>query len=143
MHNIHVEKELQAPVEKLWALVSSFSDLSWFPAAEKVEQVGSGIGEIRRISMAGMPASIDEQLLEIDPANYRIKYQVLENSVNIMQDYTVVASLKPSGSNTTIALWQGSFSGLSADLEPQMMIDMMTQTYGSMLAEMEKAAADS
>jgi hypothetical protein len=141
MHSIHVQRELQVPIANLWALVANFSDLSWFQAAEKVEQFGAGVGEIRRISMAGMPAPIEEQLLEIDPEQHRIKYRVLESDINIMQDYTVVATLTASGPDRTLADWRGSFSGVNGDVDPQIMIDMMTGTYASMLAEMEKAAA--
>ena len=40
MHKIHVERELQVPLQKLWPIVRDFSNLSWFQAAEKVERVG-------------------------------------------------------------------------------------------------------
>lgn len=142
MHVIHVERELQLPLQKLWPLVQDFSNLSWFQAAEKVEQVGEGVGEIRRISMPGLPVPIEEQLLEIDPGRHRIKYQVLENAINIMQDYIVEATLSPSGDNSTTAVWHGSFSGVNGDVDPQVMIDLMTSTYDAMLAELEKAASD-
>lgn len=142
MHVIHVERELQLPLQKLWPLVQDFSNLSWFQAAEKVEKVGEGVSEIRRISMPGLPAPIEEQLLEIDPGRHRIKYQVLENAINIMQDYIVEATLSPSGDNSTTAVWHGSFSGVNGDVDPQVMIDLMTSTYDAMLAELEKAASD-
>jgi hypothetical protein len=140
MHAIKVERVLNVPIEKLWSLVSDFSNLSWYPPAEKVEKIGEGIGEIRRITMPGMPAAIDERLMELDPQQHRLVYQVLENEINIMQDYTVVARLRSVDEATTVALWQGEFSGVAGDLEPQMMIDIMTDTYGSMLMEMEQAA---
>jgi len=143
MHTIEVERELKAPIEKLWALVADFGNLSWYPAAEKVERIGSGIGEIRRILLPGMPAAVEERLLELDPLQHRIVYQVLENEINIMQDYTVEASLRSAGEAATVALWHGHFSGVAGDLEPQMMIDVMTDTYASMLTEMERAANQS
>ena len=140
MHAIKVERELNVPIEKLWSLVSDFSNLSWYPPAEKVEKIGEGIGEIRRITMPGMPTAIEERLMELDPQQHRLVYQVLENEINIMQDYTVVARLRSVDDSTTVALWHGQFSGVAGDLEPQMMIDIMTDTYGSMLMEMERAA---
>ena len=141
MHTFKVERELNVSIEKLWALVSDFSNLSWYSPAEKVEKVGSGIGEIRRIIMPGMPTAIEERLLELDPKQHQLVYEVLENEINIMQDYTVTASLRSASSTSTTALWHGQFSGITGDLEPQMMIDVMTDTYGSMLTEMERAAA--
>lgn len=140
MHAIRVEKELNVPLDALWAVVADFSNLSWFPAAESVEKVGDGVGEIRRITMAGMPEAIEERLDAINPEEHTLTYRVLENSVNIMQDYTVVANLSKASESTTIASWQGSFSGVSVDIEPQVMIDLMTETYGSMLEQMAAAA---
>ncbi len=141
MHTIEVEKELQAPLVELWELVADFSNLSWYKPAEKVEKTGDGIGEIRRIRMAGLPAPIEEQLLAIDHQQHTIEYKVLENAVNIMQDYRVVASLKPAGEHKTIALWRGQFRGVSGDVDPQLMIDTLTSTYLAMLQDMEKAAS--
>ncbi len=40
VHTIKVERELNVPIEKLWSLVSDFSNLSWYSPAEKVEKVG-------------------------------------------------------------------------------------------------------
>jgi hypothetical protein len=140
MHTIELEKELQASLLELWELVADFSNLSWFNPAEKVEKIGHGIGEIRRISMAGLPAPIEEQLLAIDHQQHTIEYKVLENAANIMQDYRVVASLKPAGEHKTIALWKGQFRAINGDIDPQLMIDMMTSTYSAMLEDMEKAA---
>ena len=140
MHTFKVERELDAPIDKLWSIVSDFSNLSWYSPAEKVEKVGNGIGEIRRITMPGMPAAIEERLLEIDPKQHRLVYEVLENEINIMQDYTVTACLSTSGNASTIALWRGQFSGVSGDVDPEMMIGIMNDTYASMLTEMEKAA---
>lgn len=141
MHTIHVERQLHVPLQKLWPLVQDFSNLSWFQAAEKVERVGAGVGEIRRISMPGLPQPIEEQLLEIEPQRHRIKYRVLENDINIMQDYTVEATLSRSADNITTAVWHGSFSGVSGDVDPLVMIELMTSTYDAMLAELEKAAS--
>ena len=107
MHTFNVERQLNVPIEKLWALVSDFSNLSWYSPAEKVEKVGNGIGEIRRITMPGMPAAIEERLLELEPQQHRLVYEVLENDINIMQDYTVTASLHSAGNTSTVALWQG------------------------------------
>lgn len=140
MYRIHIEKELDAPLEKLWRLVSDFGNLDWFPAAEKVEQEGSGPGMIRRITMPGMPGAVEEKLLELDPGEHCYVYQVLENEINIMQDYTVTARLSAIDADRTLATWDGRFSGVSADLAPEMMVGVMEETYGSMLSQLAEAA---
>jgi len=58
-----------------------------------------------------------------------------------MQDYTVDATLSHCGDNCTKAVWHRSFSGVRGDIDPQVMIELMTSTYDAMLAEMEKAAS--
>ena len=89
--------------------------------------------------MPGIPTAIEERLLELDPLQHRLVYTVLENEINIMQGYTVEASLRSASDASTVALWHGQFSGVAGDLEPQIMIDIMTETYVSMLTEMEGA----
>ncbi|GAB3285714.1 SRPBCC family protein [Parahaliea aestuarii] len=133
MYTFCVEKTLDAPLEKVWQVVSDFSNLDWFAGAERVEQVGEGVGQVRRIFMPGSEQPVEEKLLALDPERHSLEYQVLEGGVNIMQDYRVVASLEQAGDGTT-ARWDASFSGVSVEsVEPESMSAMMQDMYGGML----------
>lgn len=123
-------------------MVSDFSNLDWFAGAERVEQEGEGIGQLRRIFMPGNDQPVEEKLLALDHQQHSLEYQVLEGPVNIMQDYRVVASLEDAGDGRTAARWDASFSGVSLEgVEPQGMIDVMRDMYAGMLDAIAVEAA--
>ena len=142
MHEIIAEKTLNAPIDKVWALVADFSNLSWYSPAKKVEKIPSnnadGSGEIRRIHMPDMPNPVDEVLDSIDNDNHTLRYHIPETP---MANYAVTVSLTAKGDQTH-AKWHASFSDVTMEgLEPEMMIGMMQQTYSGMLDEIEAASS--
>ena len=115
-------------------MVADFANLNWFAGAERVEKRGEGIGQVRSIYMPGMDQPVEEKLLAMDADSHSFEYEVLEGGVNIMQDYRVVASLTNAGEGRTLARWDASFSGVSAEgVSPDDMIGVMQDTYGGML----------
>ena len=63
--------------------------------------------------------------------------------MNIMRDYRVVATLADAGAGRCHARWQASFSGVSVDgVEPDMMVDVMSDTYDKMLDVMAAACVN-
>ncbi|MBA6413139.1 SRPBCC family protein [Parahaliea sp. F7430] len=134
IHSFTVEKTLAAARQQVWAVVSDFSNLGWFEAAERVEQVGEGVGQIRRIYMPGMDQAVEEKLLAIDEASYSYEYEVLPGAMNVMRDYRVVATLGDAGEGRTQMRLECSFSGVTADgVAPEDMIALMQDTYDAML----------
>ena len=141
MPEFTVEKTLNAPIDAMWALVSDFANLDWYEGAERVEKVGEGIGQRRRIYMPGSDDPVEEELLAMDADSYTFQYAVLEGGVNIMQDYVVTAQLSPAGEGLTAARWQASFSGVSVEgVDPEMMIGVMSDMYATMLDTMAAAS---
>ncbi|TXS96524.1 SRPBCC family protein [Parahaliea maris] len=129
-----VEKTLEAPLEQVWAVVADFGNLDWFDGAERVEQVGEGVGQVRRVFMPGAEQPVEEKLLALDSDRHSIEYEVLEGAVNVMQGYRVVASLEDAGEGKTRARWEAGFTGITIEgLEPETMIAAMTDMYGGML----------
>ena len=142
MHTNDIEQTLNAPVDKLWALVANFANLDWYEGPEKVEQIGEGVGQIRRITIPGMPEPIEEVLESVDEGSHTLSYRIPVNASNIMEDYVVRATLTDAGEGKTKAHWQATFSGIAGNVvEPQMMIDVMGQTYGGMMQQLEAAAS--
>ena len=41
MHEIIAEKTINCGIEKVWALVADFANLSWYTPAQKVEKIAS------------------------------------------------------------------------------------------------------
>jgi hypothetical protein len=141
MYEFTVDKTLDAPLDKVWAVVADFANLDWFAGAERVESVGEGAGQVRRIFMPGSDQPVEEKLLVLAPATHQLQYAVLEGPVNIMRDYRVVASLADAGEGKTRAVWQASFSGVTIDaVSPEDMINVMQVTYDGMLGAVAIAA---
>ena len=141
MHDIIAEKTLAAPIEKVWALVSDFSNLDWYGPALKVEKIASTnadrSGEIRRIHMPDMPNPVDEVLDSIDNATHTLRYHIPGTP---MANYQVCVSLTANTDQSTYAKWHATFTEVTMDgLTPEMMIGMMEGTYSGMLDEIENA----
>ncbi len=143
MHTIIAEKDINAPIEKIWALVSDFANLDWYSGAEKVEHIPSTkadrSGEIRRIYMPGMADPVDEILETIDANQHRISYQIPGSP---MAGYQVEVSLTTNSDQSTHAKWHATFTHVTMEgLTSEMMVEMVTKTYAEMLVDVEKAVS--
>lgn len=143
MHNIIAEKTLSAPVETVWALVADFTNLDWYGPAQKVEKIDSDRedrkGEIRRITMPDMPNPVDEVLDSLDHDKHELVYHIPGTP---MANYQVCVSLSAVENNGTHAKWHATFTEITMDgLTPEMMIEMMQNTYSGMLDEIAKATS--
>lgn len=136
MHEILIEKTLNAPTEEVWRVLSSFADLSWYSPAEKVEQIGEGIGQVRRIYMPGMEHPIDEVLQSMDEQKREFSYTIPGMP---MQDYKVVVQLSENNDQCDVH-WHATFSDVIEGINANDMIGMMQDTYSAMLGDIEAAA---
>ena len=55
MVKVSIEREFDAPADKLWAMLANFGDISWIPAIETVVLEGEGVGMIRHVTTPGLP----------------------------------------------------------------------------------------
>ena len=141
MHEIMAQKNIQAPLATIWALVEDFSNLDWYSPATKVEKIASNNsdrkGEIRRIHMTNMPEPVDEVLDRIDSDNHSIYYHIPGTP---MANYQVCVSLTVDPDGGVNAKWHASFTEITVEgLTPEMMISMMEDTYSNMLEEISRA----
>ncbi len=139
MHDIIAERTINAPIERTWELVSDFANLSWYNGAEKVEHIRSGnadgSGDIRRITMPGMPEPVDEVLDSLDANSHTLQYHIPKTP---MVGYRVTVSLVAAGDTQTAAKWHATFDHVDAEgLTPEMMIEIMEGTYSAMLGDIE------
>jgi hypothetical protein len=136
-----VEKTLDAPLDRVWALLADFSNLDWYEGAERVEAVGQGIGQIRRVFIPGMASPVEEQLLASDADHYRLEYQVLDGGSNILRDYRVIATLRDAGAGRTLARWNAAFSGVTVEgVKAQDMAGTLRDVYAGMALAIARAA---
>lgn len=136
MHEILIEKTLSASAKSVWALLEDFANLDWYPPAERVETIEEDGNLVRRIFMHGMDTPVDEKLEAIDATQMQFSYTIPGVP---MQNYRVVVILKANDANTEVR-WHASFTGVSEGISADDMVALMTDTYGGMLLDLEKAA---
>lgn len=136
MHEILIEKTLNAPVSAVWPLLEDFANLDWYSPAERVEAINEGTNLVRRIYMHGMDTPVDERLEAVDSEKLQFSYTIPGMP---MQNYRVVVNLAANGENTDVC-WHAGFTGVSEGMNADDMVALMTDTYGGMLLELEKAA---
>ena len=138
MHEILIEKTLNASVDQVWSVLSDFGNLDWYPPAERVEVLGEGPGQIRRIYMMGMDTPVDEKLEAIDETARQFSYTIPDMP---MQDYRVVVNVNEDRDAKCHVRWHARFSGVGEGMKAEDMIALMTDTYGAMMDDIERAAA--
>jgi carbon monoxide dehydrogenase subunit G len=137
MINVKVERELNAPVDKVWSLLEDFGNLKWYPGWTKLDVIGEGPGMIRRIHMDGMD-SIDEILESMDAASRSFSYTIPKMPMPV-SEYRAEVSLESLDNGArTLARWNCSAKpeGIEAS-EGQAMLEGI---YADMLAKLEAAA---
>ena len=77
MPRIAILKEVDAPVETVWALLADFADVSWIPVAGRVEVEGEGIGMSRSIYGSGERPAV-ETLTLLDHKARRLGYSIAD-----------------------------------------------------------------
>lgn len=105
-----VIREVPLPAAKLWAVIADFGNMSWAPGIDRTEIIGSGIGMIRRLHMAGLPEPIDEQLTAIDAATMTMHYAIPRGLPMPLDDYHAWARLEKISDDATRVHWEGNFN---------------------------------
>ena len=60
--------EINAPADKVWAVIGNFQDMSWHPAVAKLEGSGGNDANATRTLTLTSGGTIDEKLMQNDPA---------------------------------------------------------------------------
>jgi len=133
-----VERELEAPFERVWAIVSDFGNLDWYEIAVRTDVVGEGKGQIRRIHVAGIEPTVEEVLDGIDEQVHEIYYHVLQGDLVPFENYTVTASLRDLGDGRTHARWRATYG--PGGMPEADALSLMKANYTTMLEMLERAA---
>jgi hypothetical protein len=108
---------IDAPLEKLWNLVSDFNNVAqWHPdVAESRLESGSGreAGAVRTVRLRnGM--SIREQLVAISVEDHSYKYRVIESPLP-MRDHESIVRFTSINASQTRVTWTARFRVLEGD----------------------------
>jgi hypothetical protein len=104
--------EINAPPEKVWAVIGNFQDMSWHPAVVKqAGQNGDAIGATRRLTLPN-DGTIDEELVKYDAAKMFYSYRITAVDVKVLPvtNYSSTISVLPGpdGKTSTVE-WRGAF----------------------------------
>jgi hypothetical protein len=113
MVKVFISSAIQAPADKVWALVRDFNDMpSWHPLISRSTIEGGrpsdSIGCIRTLTLTD-GVQVREQLLSLSDFDYSFSYAIIESGLDV---YNYVAGLKltpVTDGNHTFAEWTAEF----------------------------------
>jgi carbon monoxide dehydrogenase subunit G len=80
-----VSRVLNAPIDEVWAMTSSFGAVgAWIPGVTRVTLTGYGVGAVRFVSTA--VGIVEETLTLIDPDRHRIRYNAKAPGMEMLND---------------------------------------------------------
>lgn len=107
---VTVTRDIAAPPEKVWAIISNFQDMSWHPAVTSSEgEGGNEPGAKRTLTLKG-GGQIHESLDKYDPDKMMIKYRIDDVDVSVLPvtNYSSWLSVKPAEGGSQVT-WKGAF----------------------------------
>ncbi|HEY8163001.1 MAG TPA: SRPBCC family protein [Methylocystis sp.] len=143
-----VEKiEIDAPADKVWAIVSNFQDMSWHPAIAKTEGTGgSDVGAKRKLTLKD-GGVIEESVTKFDAASKSISYKIDNVDVKVLpvNNYSSTISVKDAGGKSEVE-WKGAFyrgfmnNDPPPELSDEAAVKAVTGVYASGLAGLKAKA---
>lgn len=102
--------EINAPPEKVWAVIGNFQDMSWHPAVAKTEGSGGNEQGATRTLTLQSGGKIQEKLNKYDKEGRSFSYEITEVDVMVLPvtNYSSTLSVKGEGDKSTVE-WRGAF----------------------------------
>ena len=103
--------EINAPPDKVWAIVGDFQDMSWHPAIQKTEGKGGNGEGATRVLTLGPGATIAEEINKYDAAKMMYSYRIAEVDVKVLPvtNYSSTITVSPAEGGKTMVEWKGAF----------------------------------
>ncbi len=108
---VAVVRELDAPVDAVWAVVSDFGNVSWAMPGARVDVIGEGVGMIRRMHMPD-GSSVDEVLESRDADARTFSYAIPGQMPMPVADFRGWVELEPIAAGRTRVAWNASGTAL-------------------------------
>jgi carbon monoxide dehydrogenase subunit G len=106
-----VEKiEIDAPADKVWAIVGNFQDLSWLPPVAKTEGTGGNAVDAKRKITLKSGGVIDESVTKYEADSKTLGYKIdnVDPKVFPVNNYAATISIKEEGGKSVVE-WKGAF----------------------------------
>ena len=110
-----VEKsvEINAPADKVWAVVGDFANLSWMEGVEKVESSGNAVGAKRTITFAG-GETLTQVIDKYDATKMTVTYRNEPDNVKVLpagNDSARFTVKDAGGGKSTLSWWNAFYRG--------------------------------
>ncbi len=102
--------EINAPPDKVWAVIGNFQDMSWHPAVAKVEGQGGNDANATRTLTLKSGGTIAEKLDAYDAPKMQYKYEITNVDVKVLpvNNYSSTLDVKGDGGKSIVE-WKGAF----------------------------------
>jgi carbon monoxide dehydrogenase subunit G len=131
--NAQVVREIDQPIDKIWAVVSDFANVGWAMPGIKVTSEGSGVGMVRTMHIPNSDP-VAEILETLDPVNYSFSYTIPKMAMP-MTGFRGKAKLEKISDSRTRVIWgaegQTTEGGDAAQLNA-----MFEGLYGQLVASL-------
>lgn len=137
--------EINAPADKVWAVVGNFQDMSWHPAFKKTEGTGGNeVGAKRKLTLDG-GATIDEALTKYNADGKSYAYEITAVDVKVVpvSNYSSSITVTGEGDKSTVE-WKGAFyrgyvnNDPPPELNDEAAVKAVTGVYEAGLAALKK-----
>lgn len=106
-----IEKiEIDAPADKVWAIVGNFQDMGWLPGVTKTEGSGGNDANAKRKLTLKDGGVIEESLTKYDAAGKSVSYKIDNVDVKVLpvNNYAATITIKEEGGKSLVE-WKGAF----------------------------------
>ena len=102
--------EINAPIEKVWAAIGNFQDMSWHPAVAKTEGTGGNDVNAKRTLTLQGGGKIEEQLDKYSAENHTYAYEITAVDVKVLpvNNYSSHITVTGDATKSTVE-WKGAF----------------------------------
>lgn len=104
--------EINAPPEKVWAVVSNFQDGGWIPVVAKTEGTGGNAQGATRTLTLKNGATVDEEVAKLEPEKMTLMYRINKVDVAVLPvtNYSswLVVTPADDGKKSEVE-WRGAF----------------------------------
>ncbi len=102
--------EINAPVEKVWALIGDFQNMNWHPAVDKTEGTGGNEAKaVRRVSLK-KGGTTEDSLIKYSGEERTYAYEVTSVDVKVLPVTNFSSTISVQGTaEKTIVEWKSAF----------------------------------
>ena len=139
--------EINAPPEKVWAVVSNFQDGGWIPVVAKTEGTGGNAAGAKRTLTLKNGATVEEEVAKFEPEKMTLMYRIDKVDVAVLPvtNYSSWLIVTPTADGKKSEVeWRGAFyrgypnNDPPPELNDEAAVNAVTGLYKAGLGELKK-----